>query len=37
MILTTLNKVRIKCTVPHIVHLQYTFSLSLVRMTVRDF
>jgi hypothetical protein len=30
------NKVIIKCTVHYIVHLQCTFSLSLVRMKVRD-
>jgi hypothetical protein len=32
----TLNKVIIKCTVRHIVHLRCTLSLSLVRMKVRD-
>jgi hypothetical protein len=34
--LPTLNKVIIKCTVHYIVHLRCTFSLSLVRMKVRD-
>jgi hypothetical protein len=34
--LPTLNKVIIKCNVHYIVHLQCTFSLSLVCMKVRD-
>jgi hypothetical protein len=34
--LPTLNKVIIKCTVQCIVHLQCTFSLSLVLLKVRD-
>jgi hypothetical protein len=36
MTLPTLNKIIIKCTVHYIVHLQCTFSLSLVLMKVRD-